>query len=254
MTKLLKPILFALLLVTGQLAQAQANQTEGVVVYTRRTFWPKITARMTYLSQEQKDRAANTWKNEEGSKEKMKLSFTPNTSLYGYASESGESEDGRYTWRNRELAFFRDFANEKQVDIEEMLGKVYVIEDSLRIPSWKIGNQVREIAGHMCINATTTDPVKDQVLTAWFAQDIPVSAGPERICGLPGLILELDINNGDVIIETASITFKPVAADIKLPKIKKPKKLDEKGYESMLKTYIAEQIKEQQNPYWEIRY
>ncbi|RYF73211.1 MAG: GLPGLI family protein [Cytophagaceae bacterium] len=254
MKQFLNPILCACLFLTALITQAQTNQSEGVVIYTRQTFWPKIIARMTYLSQEQKDRAANTWKNEEASKEKMKLSFTPTTSLYGYESESGSTEDGRYTWRNKELALFRDFDKEKQVDIEEMLGKVYLVEDSLRVPSWKIGNQVREIAGHMCINATTTDPIKDQVLTAWFAQDIPVSAGPERICGLPGLILELDINNGDVIIETTSITFKPVAADIKMPKIKKPKKLDEKGYESMLKSYIADQMKEQQNPYWEIRY
>ena len=249
-----RKITFALLLLTTLMAQAQTSQSEGVVNYTRRTFWPKIIARMTYLSQEQKDRAANTWKNEEGWKEKTKLTFTPTTSLYTHESESGESEDGRYTWRNKELAFFRDFDKEQQVDVEEMLGKVYMVEDSLRTPSWKIGNQIREIAGHMCINATTIDPVKNQAITAWFAQDIPVSAGPERICGLPGLILELDINNGDVLIETASITFKPVAAEVKLPKVKKPKKLDGRAYDLMLKNYIAEQMKEQQNPYWEIRY
>ncbi|MEZ0483810.1 GLPGLI family protein [Fibrella aquatica] len=255
MTRLLNPILCALFVLTTLTAQAQANQTEGVVNYTRRTYWIKIIARMTYLSQEQKDRAANTWKNEEeGSKEKMKLTFTPTTSLYTYESESGESEDGRYTWRNRELAFFRDFDKEQQTDVEEMLGKVYVIDDSLRIPAWKIGNQVREIAGHMCLNATTTDPIKNQAIVAWFAQDIPVSAGPERYYGLPGLILELDVNNGDVVIEATSVTFKPVAADMKLPKPKKPKKLDGKGYETMLKNYIVEQMKEQQNPYWEIRY
>lgn len=254
MKKHLTSIFAALLLLTTLIAQAQTNQSEGVVIYTRRTFWPKIIARMAYLSQEQKDRAANTWKNEEDSKEKMKLAFTPTTSLYTYESESGSTDDGRYTWRNKELAFFRDFEKERQIDTEEMLGKVYVVEDSLRLPSWKIGNQVREIAGHMCINATTTDPVKDQALTAWFAQDIPVSSGPERICGLPGLILELDINNGDVIIETTSITFKPVAADMKVPRIKKPKKVDEKAYETMLKTYIADQMKEHQNPFWEIRY
>jgi hypothetical protein len=41
---------------------------------------------------------------------------------------------------------------------------------------------------------------------------------------------------------------------LNVPKVKKPKRLDEKGYQLLLKNYIAEQMKEQQNPYWEIRY
>lgn len=245
--KLLPYLLFVAL-------SAQAQQTEGVVNYTRKTYWPRIMSRMTYLSQEQKDRIANTWKNNSEFKEKMKLTFNASSSLYGYESETTESEDGRWNWRNKELALYRDFDKERQTDVEEMLGKTYVVEDSLRQPQWKIGNKVRDIAGHMCLNATSTDPIKGQAITAWFAQDIPVSAGPERYCGLPGLILELDLNDGDVVIEATSVTFKPVADELKQPKPKKAKKLDEKGYEALIKNYIAEQMKAQQNPYWEIRY
>jgi GLPGLI family protein len=229
---------------------------EGVVNYTRKTFWIKISSRMTYLSQEQKDRIANTNKNygTDGFKEKMKLVFSPTASLYSYESETSESEDGRWSWRNSDLFLYRNFEKERVTDVMEMLGKTHLVEDSLQVPVWRIGNQVREIAGHMCLNATTTDSTKGQTITAWFAQDIPVQAGPERYFGLPGLILELDINGGDVIVEATSVTMQPVAELLNVPKVKKPKRLDEKGYQLLLKNYIAEQMKEQQNPYWEIRY
>ena len=247
-------ISFLISLLLSYTSQAQVGQSEGVVSYRRTTYWPKVYARMTYLSQEQKDRAANTWKNDSDFKEKMTLVFSPVASLYSHESETGESEDGRWTWRNKELFLYRNFEQEKQTDVEEMLGKTYVVADSLKLPVWRIGNEIREIAGHLCTNATTTDPIKNQTIMAWFAQDIPVPAGPERYCGLPGLILELDINQGDVVIEATALVFKPVAATLKPHTVKKAKTISTEAYDTLLKTYIADQIKAQQNPYWEIRY
>ena len=245
-------LLFSFFLLTALVAQAQLS--EGVVIYTRKTDWVKLSARLAYLSQEQKDRIANRDRNDEENKEKMKLVFSPSASLYSYESESGESETGRYTWRNPDLFYYRDFDKERQIDVEETLGKTFIVEDSLRLPKWKIGNQVREIAGHMCLDASTFDPVKQHSLKAWFAQDIAAQAGPEKSYGLPGLILELDIDEGVIVVEAKTITLKPVVAELKPPKVKKGKKLDERGFDTLIKTHIAEQIKEQQNPYWTIRY
>ncbi|MDB5243490.1 MAG: hypothetical protein JWP57_4115, partial [Spirosoma sp.] len=100
----------------------------------------------------------------------------------------------------------------------------------------------------------TEDPVKKQKITAWFAQDIPVSAGPERVNGLPGLILALDINDGDVVIEAVSVVFRPLTpSDLKLPKLK-GKKINDGAYDTLIRQYITEQMTAHQNPYWEIRY
>ena len=54
------------------------------------------------------------------------------------------------------------------------------------------------------------------VVVAWYALDIPVSAGPET-GGLPGLILELDINKGSIVFKAVEISEK-----IKLQSIKEP--------------------------------
>jgi GLPGLI family protein len=232
---------------------APANTSQGVVQYERRTFWPRIYARMTYLSQEQKDRITNLTRNFTENKEKMKLTFSESQSLYTHATESAEYEGTSYKGRNEDLFFYRDFDKESMVEVEETLGRTYVVEDSLRVPAWKIGDQIKEIAGHLCSKATTTDPLKNQTITAWFAQDIPVSAGPERFYGLPGLILELDINEGDVVIEAISVDFKPTASELKPPK-SKGKRLNSAAFDKLIREHIATSMKAQQNPYWSIRY
>ncbi|QJD77408.1 GLPGLI family protein [Spirosoma rhododendri] len=233
-----------------------AQKTEGVVEYRRITHWNKIYSRMTYLSQEQKDRIMLRSKNweDDNKGEKMKLLFTPTQSLYTYSGDASESQDEGYSWRQSELIMTRNFEKERQMDIMEMLGRVYIVEDSLRTPTWKIGNQIKDVAGYICMKAETTDPIKNQTITAWFAQDIPVSAGPERMSGLPGLILELDLNDGDVEIIAQSVTFRPVTADdLKLPKTK-GKKITDADYNAMVKKKITESITAHENPYWSIRY
>lgn len=242
-------LLFALIT-----ASAVAQNTEGVVTYERKSYWTKIYGRMTYLSQEQKDRIAQTWKNDEEGKEKMKLTFSPDASLYTYLNEMGSTDDGRYTWRNQELQLYRNFGKDQKTDVMEMLGKTYIVEDSLHTPVWKIGNQIKDVAGYICMKAETEDPIKKQKITAWFAQDIPVPAGPERYHGLPGLILELNVNDGDVIIEATNVALKtPTADELKAPKLK-GKKINDAAYNTLVQKYIAEQMTAHQNPYWEIRY
>ncbi|GAB3642719.1 GLPGLI family protein [Spirosoma arcticum] len=248
--------IFTLLLFTLIAATSLAQNTEGVVSYKRKTYWLKIIGRMTYLSQEEKDRAANTWKNfeEENNAEKMKLAFNANESLYTYASEQGQTDDGQYSWRNRELQLYRNFEKDKKTEVEEMLGKTYIVEDSLHTPVWKIGNQIKDVAGYICMKAETQDPIKKQKITAWFAQDIPVPAGPERYTGLPGVILELDLNDGDVVIEATNVTFRKLTPDdLKLPKLK-GKKINGAAYDAMIHQHITDSMTARRNPYWSIRY
>lgn len=248
----MKKLLVCLCLLTSTMAVAQ--KTEGVVTYVRKEHWLKITNRLTFLSQEQKDRMTQTWKNwEENNKGvKMKLAFSPNESLYTYNSD--EPEEGGYSWRKSDFFVYRNFEKDKKTDIIEMLGKTYIVEDSLHAPVWKIGNQIKEVAGYVCMNAETEDPVMKQKITAWFAQDIPVSAGPERINSLPGLILELDVNDGDVVIEASSVAFRPLTPDdLKLPK-QKGKKINDATYKGVIQQHITESMTAHQNPYWSIRY
>jgi len=230
---------------------ASAQQTEGVVYFDYKQYWTKIIKRLTFLSKEEKERSAMTWKNEDGYTQKMKLFFSPSQSMYTYNND--EIEGAGYSWRKDDYFIHRNFDLDKKTDIIEMLGKVYVVDDSLHIPKWKISNQIKDIAGYICMKATFDDRIRDQKVTAWFAQDIPVGAGPERYFGLPGIILGLDLNDGDVVIEATKVEFKTVTNDLKLPKTK-GKKIKDSEYDTIISNHIKESMKASRNPFWAIRY
>ncbi len=103
------------------------------------------------------------------------------------------------------------------------------------------------------MKAETEDTIKKQKIVAWFAQDIPVPAGPERYFGLPGLILELDINEGDVTIVANKVEFKILTKELNLKKLK-GKKIADADYNKIIMDYIKESIKGFRNPYWGLRY
>ena len=72
----------------------------------------------------------------------------------------------------------------------------YLIEEPINELKWKIGRKKEMISGYQCIEATakTSNGTK---ITAWYTPDIPVNDGPYTYCGLPGLILYLDVTTGN---------------------------------------------------------
>jgi GLPGLI family protein len=246
----MKKVAILLMLISFS-AFCQEGKTEGFVQYERTTFWVNIMSRLTYLSAEEKDRIKLTWgSTDEGWKQKMTLAFNENQSLYAYGEEN--TEQG---WSGRKETFFltKNFAAEHSTDYIDMLGKTYIVDDTLHTPTWKILNQIKEVAGYICMKAETVDTVKNQKITAWFAQDIPVMAGPERYFGLPGLILELDINEGDVTIVASKVEFKKLTNEFNLKKIK-GKKISDAEYTKIIADFIKDSIKGERNPYWGLRY
>ncbi|WP_259016211.1 GLPGLI family protein [Emticicia fluvialis] len=228
-----------------------SQKTEGVVIYERQEFWTKIIGQLTYLSNEEKDRVKQTWgKNDDGWKSKTKLAFNANESLLTNVEEASE-----YGWSSRteDYYIYRNFEKEKKIELIEMMGKTYVVEDSLKAPNWKVLNQIKDVAGYICMKAVTEDTVKHQKITAWFTGDIPISAGPERYYGLPGLIMELEINDGDVIITASSVQFKKLTDELKLPKLK-GKKIKDVDFDRLIANHIKDSIKSYRNPYWAIKY
>ena len=60
--------------------------------------------------------------------------------------------------------------------------------DTLNAQQWTITDSTREVLGYTCQQATAD--FRGRRWMAWFATDIPVSDGPWKLGGLPGLILE----------------------------------------------------------------
>ena len=68
---------------------------------------------------------------------------------------------------------------------------------------WKILNRDSTIAGYPCQQATTR--FRGRIWNVWFTPDIPVSDGPWKFCGLPGLILKAEDTDHYFDFECAGI-------------------------------------------------
>jgi len=75
---------------------------------------------------------------------------------------------------------------------KEVLGKTYLVQDSLPSIEWKLTSDTRTIAGFECRKAV--GKILDSlVVIAFYTTEIISGGGPESFAGLPGMILGLAI-------------------------------------------------------------
>ncbi len=87
----------------------------------------------------------------------------------------------------------------ERTTFQELMGRNYLIMDTLEIIPWKFGSEQLEVADYVCMMAWYTDTVANQEITAWFAPQLPPFMGPDRFTTLPGTVLAVDINNGEKV-------------------------------------------------------
>jgi GLPGLI family protein len=125
-------------------------------------------------------------------KDQYELKFNETRSVYKLEKEN---TDNKYMWGSKPSEtdnVVNDIPNQSISIQREIFENTYLIKDSLRNLEWKITQETREIAGFECKKAVTKicDSV---VVVAFYTDQIPVSAGPESMGGLPGMILGLAI-------------------------------------------------------------
>jgi len=120
------------------------------------------------------------------------------------------------------------------------LDNVLVYEEELPNIKWDISDENIEIAGYKCQKAEAY--FRGRKYIAWFSLDIPSSAGPWKLGGLPGLILKAYDTDKQYIFECIGIAQKK--SDIKEYKwdykkiTKKEWKKTEKYYHEHAANYI----------------
>ncbi len=247
-------ILVLITLIILQNSGLKAQTPEGTIRYLRTQNWAKMMSTVDYISKNQRDRMMYMWGTRSEWKSYTTLHFTGNESKYEDSEERAEPEmDG---WSNRKETFFmkRNFAKNSVYDGITFLGKTYLIHDTITPPAWKILNDMKEVAGHICMNASLTDTLRKQNTIVWFALDLPNNAGPERFFGLPGIILEVDINNGALVMTADKIDLKPLTSELDVPEKIKGKKINSTEYLELIEKQIKERKAAEEPWFWQVRY
>ncbi len=157
---------------------------------------------------------------------KEQLIFNGSESLYKPIIEDEEEESFggggvQMRFRQPNTERYLNQSTGKIITKQELMGKDYLIEDSVKLAPWKLGTETKTIQGYECKQAYYTDesnPNGKQEITAWYTDKIRPFLGPDRFNTLPGAVLVVDINNAERVIVASKIEKRPLKKnELKIP-------------------------------------
>ena len=176
--------------------------------------------------------------------DKFELIFNESVSLFRsvvddeapdpFANAGGGGGGGmRMSFRMPTANTYTDLAKQMQYEERAFFEKEFLIIDSLKQYKWKLSEETKTIAKQLCKKATTMimapqmrmrvsmgggpnadttasapPKPKETELVVWYAENIPVSFGPDNYSGLPGVIMEIDQDNGATVTTAVDVSAK----------------------------------------------
>ena len=225
------------------LAMLQAQVKEGTVVYER-----KIN--MYRVIQDEQMRAMIP----EFRTSKHMLLFSDSVSVYKAVPDDeapdpfGGGGGGRVMIRmggSDGGDLYKNLSQSKSVQTSELGGKNFLITDTIQQQPWKISAETKQILGYTCHKATRKlmQPVgmirrvvmgggggaqdtttqnrpqsKEVDVVAWYAENLISPVGPESYGQLPGVILQLDVDNAATVYTATEVKKSVDAKELKEPK------------------------------------
>jgi GLPGLI family protein len=123
------------------------------------------------------------------------------------------------------------------VEARQLLGRSFIIADERPTYPWKLTAEQADFLGYAVQKATAV--LDSSVIEAWFTPQIPVQGGPATFGGLPGMILVVSIDDGEVQYTATGISLSPIAEGV----IVRPTEGDEVTREEYEKI-VAEKLEE----------
>ncbi|WP_179375053.1 GLPGLI family protein [Winogradskyella wichelsiae] len=199
------------------------------------------------------------------------LTFDKSSSLYQQEAELDKPQVGggfqMSFGSSGSDVFYKNVKNKTYVDQKETMGKNFLIKDSISPIEWQLESDTKHIGEYMCFKATFTKQVpkvnlnfnsnstidneddeydeekkpemEDRTITAWYTPQIPVSNGPAKYQGLPGLILE--VHDGKLTIICSQIVINP-KEKVEIEEPTKGKEVNQKEYNDIMEKKTKEMM------------
>ncbi len=175
------------------------------------------------------------------------LNFNKIESIYQQEQKLQESGSGNVNFgTDIEGELYKNIQTKRYLKAEEFANKNYLISDTLKNYNWELKQETKKIGDYICYKAVSIIKVtkkeleeyeaekekqtnnktsflnlekpENEIITVWYNPEIPVSQGPNKYWGLPGLIME--VNQKNLILLCSKVVLNPKNKKI----IKAPKK------------------------------
>lgn len=149
---------------------------------------------------------------------KVELLFSGNESIYRRIQEEEDIRESAGDGGDRQVVrmrfnadneLYKNYNTQKALELTELGPKKYLIDDSIRQYNWKLDEtgDTKQIKGYTCKKATTKN-TRGENMTVWYTEQIACPSGPEAWGGLPGLIMEIDVADGQITFIAVEVTEK----------------------------------------------
>lgn len=211
-------LLGAVLLVVGCMSAQNDNKQEKVANID------KVSYRITYTGKMVPDTSKvpyTYWESEMrldiGSKvthfydrtKQINDSIMDEEAKTGVHDGSKRIKGGRFLWE-----FYKNYPTMGQTTLlDRVLGNHYQCTENVETPNWQIiPDSTASLIGYKCQLAQTF--FKGRLWYAWYTEDIPLSEGPWKLYGLPGLVLRAYDRNKQYVFDAIGMSTMNGATNI----------------------------------------
>ncbi len=254
-----------ILILIGAVSSINAQDFQGVATYkTHRDFDIKMDS--TKMNDAMQKKMMEMMKKQ--FQKTYLLTFDRSSSVYKQEVELDKPQIGggfqMSLGNSGSDVFYKNIKDQSYIDQKETMGKKFLIKDSIAPIEWQLQSNTKHIGEYMCFKATYTKQVpkvnlnfnskpdiadeneeekepemEERIITAWYTPQIPVSNGPAKYQGLPGLILE--IHDGKLTVICSKIVINP-QEKLEIEEPTKGKEVSQKEYDDIMEKKTKEMM------------
>ena len=239
-----------------------AQNFQGIAYYSSQTSMKNFNITSNDMTPDVKEKMMESMK--KAFEKNYVLSFNTVESIYSEEEKldapkpSSNGVSVSFSGGGRDSKYYKNFKTKQYTTDLDIFGKEFLVVDSLPKFNWVMTGDEKKIGNYICSKAQIIIPVteedlkeyeeykkkaesgktsfftpsepKERIIEAWYTMEIPVSNGPAKYWGLPGLILEL--HEGETTFLCSKIVLNPQEKiEIKAPK--NGKKVTQKEFDDI---------------------